>query len=239
MRNRTMQNRTNEWRRVEAWKPDEHGVVSLRRTRGGTRPRTAHSAWRAHMMLRGAASCGGQGPLSSTLGVHTRCHWPLQNTSPRSLHSYDLGVLVQQRGAGDLGGDEDATARPLAARGPLQLRRDRLLVVVVEGSVNAGDVGLGEEGGRRGKPRGDADVWVATAARPEVDPRHVDAGCDRRRPSTGRRRGVRVGGGVGGVGGVGGGGGGGNEDEGHQGREPAGHGWRSVWVCAVWVCVWG
>ena len=69
MRNRTMQNRTNEWRRVEAWKPDEHGVVSLRRTRGGTRPRTAHSAWRAHMMLRGAASCGGQGPLSSTLGV--------------------------------------------------------------------------------------------------------------------------------------------------------------------------
>ena len=39
---------------------------------------------------------------------------------------------------------------------------------------------------------------------------------------------MRVGGGVGGVGG------GGNEDEGHQGREPAGHGWRSVWVCAVW-----
>jgi len=48
MRNRTMQNRTNEWRRVEAWKPDEHGVVSLRRTRGGTRPRSAQCVAGAH-----------------------------------------------------------------------------------------------------------------------------------------------------------------------------------------------
>ena len=101
MRNRTMQNRTNEWRRVEAWKPDEHGVVSLRRTRGGTRPRTAHSAWRAHMMLRGAASCGGQGPLSSTLGVHQVPMAPAKHESsqPPFLRSWGPCSTARRRGS--------------------------------------------------------------------------------------------------------------------------------------------